>query len=88
MAQIPSIDQFRWPGYFTIIFSILLGVVTMVLFREKRGDVQKKGGPVLLKTLPIPLYVSHTSKKFEILLLCEWFCLACFVLCGPIPTSV
>ena len=24
----------------------------MVLFREKRGDVQKKGGPVLPKNLP------------------------------------
>jgi MFS family permease len=58
VAQIPSIDQFRWLGYFTIIYSFLLGVVTMVLFKEKRGDVQKKGGPVLLKTLPIPLYVS------------------------------
>jgi MFS family permease len=64
VAQIPSIDQFRWPGYFSIIYSFLLGVVTMVLFREKRGDVQKKGGPVLPKTLPIPLYVSHNCQPF------------------------
>ena len=63
MAQIPAIDQFRWPGYFNIIYSFLLGVVTMVWFREKRGDVQKKGGPVLPKHLPIPLYVSLSSPE-------------------------
>ena len=63
VAQIPAIDQFRWPGYFTIIYSFLLGVVTMVWFREKRGDVQKKGGPVLPKHLPIPLYVSLSSAE-------------------------
>ena len=64
VAQIPSVDQFRWPGYFTIIYSFLLGLATMVLFREKRGDVQKKGGPVLPKNLPIPLYVSSPFCTF------------------------
>ena len=58
VAKIPEIDQFRWPGYFTIVYALLLGIVTMVGLRERRGDVQKKGGPLLPRRLPIPLYVS------------------------------
>ena len=74
MAQIPAIDQFRWPGYLTIILSFLLGVVTMVWFREKRGDIypEEEGMPCATQTPPntslcilfavlIPQNSSHSS---------------------------
>ena len=65
VAKIPEIDQFRWPGYLTIVYALLLGIVTMVGLRERRGDVQK-GGPLLPRHLPIPLYVSTHYDSAEI----------------------
>ena len=54
-------DQFRWPGYFIVVFAVVLAVVTLAGFREKTYDVRRKGGSINCRSLPIPLYVSSSG---------------------------
>ena len=41
-SQIPSLDPFRWPGYYLIIHGVLLNVFVMLFFCEKWDDVNRK----------------------------------------------
>lgn len=58
VAQIPSIDQFRWPGHFTVLHAVVLAVITLLGFREKKEDLQRDGQAVTFRGFPIPFYVS------------------------------
>lgn len=62
VAQIPSIDQFRWPGYFILLHAVLLCVITLLGFREKKGDIQRAGHAITFRGIPIPFYVSSNLK--------------------------
>ena len=44
-SQIPSLDPFRWPGYYLIIHSGLLNIFVMLFFSEKWDDVNRKKKP-------------------------------------------
>ena len=61
VAQIPSIDQFRWPGYFILLHAVVLGVVTVLGFREKKEDLCRESRSIRLRDIPIPLYVSSST---------------------------
>ena len=41
-SQIPSLDPFRWPGYYLIIHGGLLNIFVMLFFSEKWDDVNRK----------------------------------------------
>ena len=41
-SQIPSLDPFRWPGYYLIIHGGLLNIFVMLFFCEKWDDVNRK----------------------------------------------
>ncbi|XP_019853377.1 PREDICTED: uncharacterized protein LOC109582831 [Amphimedon queenslandica] len=41
-SQIPSLDPFRWPGYYLIIHSGLLNIFVMLFFCEKWDDVNRR----------------------------------------------
>ena len=41
-SQIPSLDPFRWPGYYFIIHGGLLNIFVMLFFCEKWDDVNRK----------------------------------------------
>ena len=60
VAQIPSIDQFRWPGYFMLVHAMVLAVTTLLGFREKNEDIRREGGSIKLRGIPIPFYVSSS----------------------------
>ena len=57
-AQIPGLDQFRWPGYFIAIHSSLLFIVNALLFWDKWTDLNRKHGRCGLRDASIPGYVS------------------------------
>ena len=61
-AEIPGLDQFRWPGYFLIISSAILAVIVLVCMREKWSDFARddKYCHCSLNKIPVPLYVSFT----------------------------
>ena len=58
VANIPVIDQFRWPGWFICGAASFLFVLTLVLFREKWEDINRKGGTCGIQDTRIPYYVS------------------------------
>ena len=41
-SQIPSLDPFRWPGYYLIIHGGLLNIFVMLFFSEKWNDINRK----------------------------------------------
>ena len=57
-AQIPGLDQFRWPGYWLICHSAVLAVLMLLLFREKKSDLTRGKFFSPTKKLPVPVYVS------------------------------
>jgi len=59
-AQIPHLDQFRWPGYYLMIHAALLAVLVLALFREKRTDLNRGKGNCTVRKLPlsVPTYIS------------------------------
>lgn len=63
IAQIPSIDQFRWPGYFAVVHALVLGVVTLVGFREKKDDIRRGTASIKCRDIPIPIYVSSNHNS-------------------------
>ncbi len=66
VAEIPNLDQFRWSGYFVAIHSVVLAVVTLVFFRERRRDLRRGGGISVTGRLSVPLYVSfHSPEAFH-----------------------
>ena len=60
VAQVPTIDQFRWPGYFMLFYAMVLAGATLLGFREKKEDVRREGGSIKLRGIPIPFYVSFS----------------------------
>ena len=65
VAQIPSIDQFRWPGYLILLHAVVLAVVVVLLFQEKKEDLYRGGGSCSLRKTPIPIYVSPVQTRCE-----------------------
>lgn len=57
-VQIPHLDQFRWPGYWIVMHSVVLAVVVLVLFRERWTDTIRGGRRCGINNLPVPAYVS------------------------------
>ena len=57
-AQIPGLDQFRWPGYWLIFHSAVVAILMLLLFREKKSDLTRGSFFSSTKNLPVPVYVS------------------------------
>ena len=57
-VQIPHLDQFRWPGWFISVYTSFIFIVTIVLFREKMTDINRKGGKCGIQEISVPYYVS------------------------------
>jgi len=64
-AQIPHLDQFRWPGYYLMIHAAVLAVLVLALFREKRTDLNRGKGNCTVRNLhlAVPMYVSSPHCK-------------------------
>ena len=64
-AQIPHLDQFRWPGYYFMIHAAVLAVLVLVLFREKRTDLNRGVGNCTIRKLhmAVPVYVSSLHSE-------------------------
>ena len=71
-SNIPSLDQFRWPGYYLVGHSLFLLVLVMLLFDEKWDDINRRdsyrnerkrttgiGSCCKIQKPAIPIYVSY-----------------------------
>ena len=63
-AQIPGLDQFRWPGWFLCAHALFLFLLTLFNFREKKDDMNREGKSCAPKKLLIPKYVSFITAVF------------------------
>ena len=57
-AQVPQLDQFRWPGWFLLVVTAIIFVWTLVCFCEEWDDINRQKEQCGIQDRRIPLYVS------------------------------
>ena len=65
-AQIPGLDQFRWPGWYLCAHSAALFLFVSVVFKERWSDLRHGGrGACNFRNISVPYHVSSS---------CTWPC--------------
>ena len=88
VAQFPTIDQYRWPGWFTFVHAVVLIVIVVCFMHEKWTDLKraspgkwncKQVVPQRLPQIPVQPIVSLCVCVYVCVCVCVCVCAYVFL---------